>query len=359
MKIDERQLVQKVKKQMRSLIEDHRLGEIVSIQEEELLSKGDSYTRPDLVVTIRLKNGEQCKFIIEVKSVGEPRYIRAAINQVQSYISDQENEYGMIAAPFLTENTMNLSSAHDIGCIDLAGNCSIDFKNYFIKIKGNENSYSNKRSLKALFSPKTTRILRVILCDPQKSWKVSELAKEADVSLGQAANVKKKLLDEEFVTQTADKKIKMINAERLLNEWVKNYSYRKNDIKNYYSMNSTEHIEEQIQQYFSSDQRRYAFTLTTGADIVKPYLRYKRVFLYLEFETIVDIAKRLQWKEVASGPNITILEPYDSGIFYRMQNIQNKNVVCDIQLYLDLMSYKERGEEAAQKILEERIKPKW
>jgi hypothetical protein len=83
-----------------------------------------------------------------------------------------------------------------------------------------------------------------------------------------------------------------------------------------------------------------------------------RFFSFIEGD-IEDIAKALQFKKVESGANVTLLKPYDEGVLYGLQDINGINVVSDIQLYLDLKSYKGRGEEAAQAIFEQRIKPKW
>jgi hypothetical protein len=43
----------------------------------------------------------------------------------------------------------------------------------------------------------------------------------------------------------------------------------------------------------------------------------------------------------------------------RWRQQSKKSVKSDIQLYLDLKSFKERGEEAAQAIFEQRIMTKW
>jgi len=56
---------------------------------------------------------------------------------------------------------------------------------------------------------------------------------------------------------------------------------------------------------------------------------------------------------------VTLLQPYDEGVLYGLQDIDGINVVSDIQLYLDLKSYKGRGEEAAQAVFEQRIRPTW
>ena len=64
-------------------------------------------------------------------------------------------------------------------------------------------------------------------------------------------------------------------------------------------------------------------------------------------------------KPVESGPNVTILEPFDDGIFYGIQNINGIGVVSNIQLYLDMVGYKGRGEETANFLLEQKIKTLW
>jgi hypothetical protein len=74
---------------------------------------------------------------------------------------------------------------------------------------------------------------------------------------------------------------------------------------------------------------------------------------------IENIEKALQLRKVQTGANVTLLQPYDQGVFYGLQDIKGMSIVSDIQLYLDLKSYKGRGEEAAQAIFEQRIKPTW
>jgi hypothetical protein len=129
--------------------------------------------------------------------------------------------------------------------------------------------------------------------------------------------------------------------------------------KGFYTLDTSQQVEQQISEYCHLKNIQYAFTLTTGADLVTPSLRYKRVFLYLRPESIGAVSRDLQWKPVETGPNITVLEPYDEGVFYGSQDIGGKKAVSDIQLYLDLQSYKERGEEAAEQIYEKRIRPQW
>ena len=105
-------------------------------------------------------------------------------------------------------------------------------------------------------------------------------------------------------------------------------------------------------------KRQYGLALFSGAKKVAPFVRFLKFFIYIDGD-IKEIADTLQLKKVETGPNITILSPYDDGVFYGLRNINGVNVVSDLQLYLDLKGYRGRGDEAAQAIFEQRIKPKW
>lgn len=358
MKITESEIIDQIAQKIKTLFEDKRFMNILSVNEFKRQNV-DSNRVADLEMTLKLKSGRKYRFIFEIKSVGQPRYVRSAVNQLQSFLNKDKNSYGIIGAPYLSEESINICRDNNMGCVDLAGNCYVEFENIFIQVKGNPNPFMTTRGQKSLFAAKSTRILRVLLCQPAKKWKISELAKEAEVSLGQASNVKKKLLDDEYIIEDESKKFILKNPGPLFKKWSDNYSYRQNRIYNFYSSDALPQAEQRISEYFHLNNIKYAFTLTTGADIVHPFLRYKRIFLYLKSENMKDVARELKWKTVETGPNITVLEPYDEGVFYGIQDIQNKKVVSDIQLYLDLRSYKERGAEAAEQIYNKRIKTKW
>jgi len=93
------------------------------------------------------------------------------------------------------------------------------------------------RDLKSLYSPKAERIIRVLLCNPGKNWKVKELADESGVSLGQASNVKKILQDQELLSGKRGE-LSLEQPVSLLQEWAENYDFRKNRIQEFYSFKS-------------------------------------------------------------------------------------------------------------------------
>ena len=88
--------------------------------------------------------------------------------------------------------------------MDLAGNCRLVFDRIFIERVAFPRPDAHQRPLRSLFSPKASRVLRVLLEDPRRAWPLTALASEAKVSLGQAFKVKQRLLDQELAAQEAN-----------------------------------------------------------------------------------------------------------------------------------------------------------
>jgi hypothetical protein len=314
--------------------------------------------RTDLLAEIQLRNGNKKRLALEVKPSGQPRFARAAINQLLALRSIEPQTYGVFAAPYVSPQSAGLCAENGIGYLDAAGNCQLAFDQVFIKNDGNKNIFTVKRDLRSLYSPKASRVLRAILAfGAKKSWKTQELADEAGVSLGQVANVKKLLKDREWITETKQG-FAIREPLLLLTEWSQNYSYRKNIVRDFYTMSSMGEIESELASLCRKMKIEYALTGLAGAARVAPAVLYQKTMVYVE--TInEELTTKLGLKEVSSGSNASLLLPYDGGVFYRSREVDEIRVVSDVQLYLDLRSYKGRGEEAALAVLNQAIKRSW
>jgi len=313
--------------------------------------------RPDLRIVLQLKSGVQFNFITEVKNNGEPRYARQVVNQILHSLQDSENDYGIFIAPYISSRSAAICQDEGIGYIDLAGNCHISYETIYIHKEGKPNLFSRKGYLRSLYSPKAERILRVLLSSNLKDWKIEELAAESAVSLGQVANVKKLLTDQEWIDS---KTVGFSLAEplSLLEEWSQNYKYRRNKVMSFYTMLSPAEFEDKLARICQPENIRYGLTGFSGSSRYAPAVRYQRAMAYVQ-EGIDKLTTALEIKNVDSGANVTILKPYDEGVFYGTNEIDGLMVVSPIQVYLDLRSYRGRGEEAAEVLLDRVIKKIW
>src|SRR2546428_9070997 len=83
--------------------------------------------------------------------------------------------------------------SHSLGYVDLSGNCYLAFGNVLIEKEGKRNVRPSVRPLRSLFAPRATRVIRVLLVEPARAWRLEGLARAAAASLGHAHNVVKRL----------------------------------------------------------------------------------------------------------------------------------------------------------------------
>jgi len=320
------------------------------------ITSSQSLPGPDFTIALKLENSD-VTIMVEVKNSGQPRLARDAVNQLLRFRSERPDAYPVFLAPYISPAAGKICKEAGTGYIDLAGNCYLAFGSVFINREGKKNPYASSRKLKSLYQPVSSRVIRVLLSDPGKAWKIQPLSDEADVSLGQIANVKQALKDREWIEEGQDG-FGLTRADELLADWAENYSFRKNAINTFYAMDGTTGAEQRIADACRKLGVRYALTSFTGAARLAPNVRYKRSDIYVE-DQIEAVAETADLKPVETGSNVRLLAPYDEGVFYNAVEVNGLRVACPLQVYLDVLAQRGRGEEAAEPILKEVIRKSW
>lgn len=349
----ERDLLEQITDNLKTVFSEVSFVKVNAIRTGVALDPG---TEADLIVELEVAN-KPVRLVVEVKASGEPRIARMAGFRLQNFTRLYSDAYGLFVAPYISDRGRQVCREMGIGCLDLAGNIYLDFNQIFIDRRGYPNLFKKTRGLKSIFSPKASRILRILLADSLRRWHVQDIASEAGVSLGQASAVKRVLLNEEWIKEEK-KAFWLAKPKDLLIAWADDYDYRKNRSRWFYSRLSKAEIEESIGAECEKQGIRYALALFSAADRIAPFTSSPRTFAFAE-RNIDEIAEALDFKPVNTGANVILFEPYDEGVFYGVQNVRGLKVVSDAQAYLDLKSYAGRGEEAAQALYEVRFKLKW
>jgi len=352
MKINAADMIEKIEGSLKACLQRVPFLEIESLG--RAVKIGD--TCMDIVATVRISN-QRHHLAIEVKSNGQPRVARTTAYSLSRALESDNNTYGVFAAPYISPRTAEICVQEKIGYLDLAGNCRLAFDQVYIEQQGNPNLFAEKRDLRSLYSPKAARVLRVLMADPKKPWRIQALAEEANVSVGQVSNVKSLLESREWLG-SSEAGLILKDPGSLLAEWSENSNYRKNVSRNYYTLKSVAEIEADLAKTCEGLGTAYALTGFSGAARYAPSVRYQRAMAYVLLD-VENIAKILSLKEVASGANVTLITPYDEGLLYGIRKIDGICIASPVQVYLDLVGLKGRGEEAAKAILDEVIQSSW
>lgn len=332
------------------------LDEVPFLREVRRLEGWEDRPKPDLVLELEMPAGKQL-LVVDVKRSGQPRLARESVNQLLRYLELVPGAYGVLAAPYISPEASEVCRRDGMGYVDLAGNCYLAFGQVFIRKDRRPNPFVQRPDLRSLYSPKAERVLRVLLERPNRVWRTEPLSTEARVSVGQVANVKRLLADREWIQVRAEG-FRLSQPEKLLTEWADNYSLRRSQVADFYTIKEIPDVEHELAGTNAGEETRCALTGFSGAARLAPFVRYSRISAYVPVGAD-QVASRLGLKEVPSGANISLVAPYDEGVFYGAEDVGGTRIVSPIQLYLDLRGMKGRGEEAANALLQEVIKPRW
>ena len=176
---------------------------------------------------------------------------------------------------------------------------------------------------------------------------MQELSNDSGASLAQVYKVLDLLQAQNYVIKNRGA-IGLADPQGLLTLWATNYKFNEQKITGYYSpIKGYDQIFSELRKL--SDQK-YALTLGAAAQLVLPVVRSIDVYLYAEAEN--ELKKTLQLEPVEFGGNVYLVTPKDDGVMKSVQIIDGVKLVSNIQLYLDLYNYPQRGREQADAIRE-------
>ena len=319
-------------------------------------------SQPDLLVEVEA-GGRPWVLVVEVKRQGQPREVRNGLLRLQSFLNRTPGRacYGVMVAPFFSAESAGLCAEAGIGYADLAGNARLSFDQVFIERQVADNPFRVKRHLRSLFAAKAGRVLRVLLTPPLRAWKVTELAAAAGESLGQVSNVRKLLLDREWAV-AGEAGLHLSKPEELGRAWQKSYEARPRSRETAYTLLHGEALIEAIRMALAEANNGAHAVLASysAAQWLAPYARRATHFFYADAEGMKVLRHRLQLQSVARGENIILDEPREDDVF-RGRVEAAPGIWCSglVQTWLDLGVAGERGGEAAEHLLQDKLLPAW
>lgn len=338
---------------LRALLEQVPAIRLVSIEQE--LSGPDRGV--DIVAHVDV-SGRHHQLVCEVKSSGQPRHVRMALLQLRNYVVNYETGATPIfIAPYLSPEAQTLCREQSVGFLDLEGNARVLFDGIFIERLVASKPTVERRELKSMFKPKSAQVLRVMLRDPSRAWRVTELADVADVSLGHVSNVRAGLLDREWA-QVSDKGMFLSEPDALLDAWRDSYEPPAGKRMSFYTILHGSAFEQAARQILRSDRElgKAAFASFSAARWLAPYGRTGTQYFYADEVGLEQLQIALKLSTASKGENVIVTLLTDHGLF-RDTVEAAPGAICTspTQTYLDLAAAGERGREAAEHLRREKL----
>ena len=302
---------------------------------------------PDILVQIEVGATRRI-LAIKVKQIGEPRIVLEAIARLQRHAGRFASAYPILAAPYMTESARLICKETGVGYIDLTGNVFLRFDGVFVERTTARARKQERRALRSLAMPRTSRVIRRCLSDPSKPLGMTELAASSGVSPAQAYKVANLLEMKGYARRDEERRLLLTRPAELLEAWAGSLDFRKNTIVPAYSLARTpEAIMQSLAEAATKGGKKYALTMFAGASLIAPSVRFYDVTYYVAGE-VEWWLKRLDLERVETGSNVQLVVPRDDSVFAESQMVGRYRVASNIQLFADLYGNPARGREAAE-----------
>lgn len=271
----------------------------------------------------------------------------------------------VLAAPHISPRMAGLCEDHGWSWFDLAGNCRLVVPGaLYIERTGLAAVHERQRPKANLRSAASARVLRALLA-PQNAavnWSQTALRMhcEPGVSIGLVNKVVSHLRDEAWLEQRDDGKFRVKDAIGLLDVWRKSYRFERHRRIGYFTLLKPQELQNRLQT-MSSPAGEALYAAYTAADFQAPCVRQNKTWLYVNDAALDEFVRVADAKRVATGENLVVLVPEDDGVFYLADagNGGRPARTNPVQTWLDLRHVGGRGEEAAEAVLNQCLKPVW
>jgi len=302
--------------------------------------------------------GRRHVLVGEVEASGQPRHVRMAVLRLRDDIARHDaGAIPIFVAPYLSPGAQALCREQGVGFLDLEGNARLVFDGVFIERLVPGKPAADRRELRSIFKPKSAQVLRVLLRDPRRSWRVAELGAAADVSLGHISNIRLALLDREWAA-IGPEGLCLTEPDRLLDAWRDAYERPAGKRFGFYTTLHGSAFEEAARAALAVANKdgTAMFAFFSAAHWLAPFARSGSQYFYAD-ESGADVLRHmLKLSSVAKGENLVLTRLKDRGLFHDAVE-PAPGILCTspVQTYLDLAAAGERGGEAADHLRRERL----
>jgi len=323
----------------------------------------------DLLATVPLSGGGRAALCVECKREMRPSVFRMVADRSFAPPGRPKLVVPVLALPFVSPRVAELCATHGWSWFDLAGNCRLNVPHAFLLERiGNKPVHAGPRASANLSTPEAARVIRALLAPENSAKRWTQRAMVAHFgrlrppvtapSLALVNKVVQHLRDEAFIETQIRGGFRLRDPLGLLAAWRSAYRFNRHRRSGYFTLLQGRRLQQALMESLSRGQAAYA--AFSAADIQAPHVRQPKTWLFLGAELEDEFRTALQAKPVDSGENLVVLIPDDDGVFYQLQR-QTNQLPCThpVQTYVDLSYCGGRGEEAAEALLEQNLKPAW
>jgi hypothetical protein len=297
----------------------------------------------DLGVDLIASDSRGRQWVMEVKSSSRPGQVSRAAEQLLPLA--REDVIPVLIVPFMSRAGAEAADRARLNWIDLSGNAHIRAENLHVWVQGRPNELHSRGRPSSPFAPKSARVTRTLLLEPQRWWLQKDLVTVTGLDDGNISRIVRRL-DEEFLLERRERRLRPRDRDVLIDAWAQDYRFDHHDIVLGHISGSGIDNARMISERLGSLGIHHAFTGLPAAWVMDQYARFRLTTVYVGDDPRAA-ADGLGIRRASAGANLQLVGPDDIGVFSGERNHGGLNCVSAVQVYLDLLHLPERAAEAA------------
>jgi len=330
------------------------LAGLLEIPESRVsIRKGQKEPGTDFIV----KAGEHT-FLVDFKSSSARAPLLLALMRfTEKRRDDGKESIPLLVVPYMGETGSRFCEEHDLAWLDLSGNAHIKAPGLLIHVKGRPNRFKSAGRPPSVFAPKSARIMRQLLIQPDRALTQRELSHAADLDEGYTSRIVRRLDELALVVRDEKGALRPKDLDHLLDAWHESYDFMKHRIiKGHVAARSGEEILERIPAALEKHSMKYAATGLGAAWLYSHFANFRLATFYITSTPTDELADALGFREDERGANTWLVVPNDEGVFQGSEVREGIRCVHPLQVYLDLKAHPERSPEAATRLRQDYLK---
>jgi len=248
---------------------------------------------------------------------------------------------------------------HGVGVIDGLGNAHLALPGLLFHLEGRRRQHQAAGPVTPIrLRGKAGIAAQALLLQPDRDWKVQELAHEAGVATGLAHRVLARLEEEGVVVAEASgpQRIRrIVNRTALLDLWAEEQLERPQRTLGHLLAQTPQKLIQQLATELGRVEVDYALTGAAAANLVAPFVTAVPVVEIWVAETAAPAQLAAVADPVAEGQNVVFLQAKDDAPLAFREQRQDLWLANRFRLYADLRRDPRRGREQADHLREQVI----
>ncbi|HEY1379972.1 MAG TPA: hypothetical protein VGF55_24430 [Gemmataceae bacterium] len=293
-------------------------------------------------------------FVVEAKSSNRLASIHRACEQARAYAQKESpGAIPLVVVPFMGPSGREACDEAKVSFVDAAGNAHIEAPGLLVHVEGKPNRSPAPGRPSSVFAPRSSRVARQMLLDPQRWWRQKDLADKTRLGRGFISRIVARLAEDGLLDRSDDGEVRPSDPDLLLDAWKDEYEFRRHHIiAGHTPARSGEELAGRIADAADRYGHEYAFTGLPAAAALAPFAAFRLAAAYFREHPSDGFLESLGFHAGERGANTWLILPADDGVFDGAKEVRGRTCVSAVQAYLDLLHMPERANEAAEHLRE-------